>query len=141
VFDPDAIILSYSGGNMKYLAIAWNVLLALIYAAVVIGILSVAESRFETLVLAGLIQLYAAVLYNFSLQGAAADSYNLAEFVRFRFLAAALGVTENEEGTYIEQEKAIADEIMSYGPKVLITRISHGVVSAYALFKIVQAIL
>ena len=58
---------------MKHLAIAWNVLLALIYVVVVIGILSVAESRFETLVLAGLIELYAAVLYSFSLQGESAE--------------------------------------------------------------------
>jgi hypothetical protein len=126
---------------MRRLAIARNVLLALIFIVVVIGILSAAESKFETLVLAGLIELYTAALYNFSLLGSAADSYNLAEFVRFRFLAAAIGITENEEGTYIEQEKAIADEIRNYGPKVLITRISHGVVSAYALFKIIQAIL
>lgn len=126
---------------MKYLAIAWNVLLALIYIAVVIGILSAAENKFETMVLAGLVQLYAAALYNFSLLGVAADSYNLAEFIRFRFLAAALGVTGNEEGGYIEQEKTIMDEIRNSGPKVVIQRISHGVVSVYALFKIVQAFL
>jgi hypothetical protein len=53
--------------------IAWNVLLQLVYLAVVIGILSVADSRFETLVLAGLVQLYTAVLYNFSVLAVNAD--------------------------------------------------------------------
>ena len=125
---------------MKYLAIAWNVLLALIYVAVVIGILSAAESRFETLVLAGLIQIYAGVLYNFSLIGQNADINNHAAFVRFRILAAAQHITENEDGAFVDQEKALADALNSYGPKVLILRVSHGVVSLYALFKIVQVI-
>lgn len=38
--------------------------------------------RFETLVLAGLVQLYAAVLYNFAIIGAATDANNYAGFVR-----------------------------------------------------------
>lgn len=126
---------------MKYLALAWNVLLALTYVAVAIGILSAAESKFETLVLAGLIQLYAAVLYNFSLLGAAADINNHAGFLRFRILAAAQGITGNEDGEFVDQEKDLADALKSSGPKVLILRISHGVVSLYALFKIIQAIL
>jgi hypothetical protein len=126
---------------MKYLASAWNVLLAVIYVAVVVGILSAAESRFETLVLAGLIQLYAAVLYNFSLIGQNADINNHAAFVRFRIMAAAQQVTENEDGAFVDQEKALSEALKSYGPKVLILRISHGVVSLYALFKIVQVIL
>ena len=126
---------------MKRLAIAWNVLQALIYVALVIGILSVAGSRFETLALAGLIQLYAAVLYSFSLLGEGADINNHAAFVRFRILAAAQGITEDGEGAFVDQEKALADAVKSYGSKVLIARISHGVVSVYAIFKIVQAIL
>jgi hypothetical protein len=126
---------------MKKLAIAWNVLLALIYIAVVIGILSAAETRFETLVLAVLIELYAALLFNFSLLGGNADINNHASFVRFRIVAAAQGVTENEDGAFVDQEKELADALKTCGPKVLITRISHAVVSVYALFKIVQAIL
>ncbi len=127
---------------MKRLAIAWNVLLALVYLAVVIGILSVAESKFETLVLAGLIQLYAAVLFNVSLLAESADINNRASLVRFNILAARTrALTGDEEEAVLGQEKTLADAIKDYGPKVLIVRISHGVVSAYALFKIVQAIL
>jgi hypothetical protein len=125
---------------MKYLTIAWNVLVALIYIALVIGILSMAESKFETLVLAGLIQLYAMALYNFSLLGQIADVNNHAAFVRFRILAAAQGITGDEEGTFVEQEKTLLDTVKSYGPKVLIMRISNGIVSVCAIFKIVQAI-
>src|SRR5271155_3224842 len=123
------------------MSIAWNILLALVCLAVVMGILSGSASRFETLVLAGMIQVYAAVLYNFSLLGEVADINNHAAFVRFRALAAAQSVTGNENGEFLDQEKALADALKSSRPKVLILRISHGIVSLYALFKIVQAIL
>jgi hypothetical protein len=122
--------------------IAWRVLLELVYLAVVIGILSVAESKFETLVLAGLVELYSAVLYNFSLLGENADVNNLAALVRFRILAAAHGVAGNEEiGPFIDLEKTVAETQRSYRSKILIQRYGNWAVSIYALFKIVQAIL
>ncbi len=127
---------------MKKLAVAWNGLLAVIYIAVVIGILASAASRFETLVLAGLIQLYAAVLFNVSLLAESADINNRASLVRFNILAARTrALTGDEEEAVLDQEKTLADAIKDYGPKVLIVRFSHGIVSAYALFKIVRAIL
>ena len=126
---------------MKHLAITWNVIGGLINIAVVIGILSVAESKFETIVLAGLIELYVTVLFNFSLLGENADTNNYAAFVRFRILSAAHGVTGNEDGEFVDQEKALIDAFKSDRPKVLIMRISNAIVSLYALFKIVQAII
>ena len=74
---------------MKYITYAWRVVVGLIYLTIVIGILSVATTRFETVVLAGMIQLYAAVLYNFSVMGVATDVNNFAGFLRFRILATA----------------------------------------------------
>ena len=126
---------------MKYLAIAWSVLLALVYVALVIGILSAAKNHFETLGLAVLIQLYAAALYNFSLMGETAEINNHAAFVRFRFLAKAQGLIGNEDGEFADQEKLLVDGAKNSRPKVQILRISHGVVAVYSLFKIVQAIL
>jgi hypothetical protein len=96
--------------KVPYLRYIWHTLTGLVYLVVVIGVLSVATTRFETLVLAGLIQLYAAVLYNFTVNGVATHAYNCADFVRFRTLAAAQGITENEDGTFEEQRKALADE-------------------------------
>ena len=87
-----------------------------------------------------MIQLYAAVLYNFSVIGTAADINNYAGFVRFRILAAAQGITENEDGSIVEQEKALADSIKSSKIPIFIQRSANGVVSLYALFKIVQAV-
>jgi hypothetical protein len=125
---------------MRKLAYAWRVLVALIYLGVVIGILSVATTRFETLVLAMMVQLYAAVLYNFSTIGRATDANNYAGFVRFRTLAMAQGITENEDGTFQEQEEAIAKSVNNTGVVYLIDVISHTLVSFYALFKIVEAV-
>lgn len=76
---------------MRYVPYVWRVVVGLIYLAVVIGILSIATTRFETVVLAGMVQLYAAVLYNFSVIGVATDVNNYAAFVRFRILATAQG--------------------------------------------------
>jgi hypothetical protein len=112
----------------------------LIYLAVVIGILSVATTRFETVVLAGMAQLYAAVLYNFSVMGVATDVNNYAGFVRFRILATAQGFTENEDGSFQEQEEALAERLKKDGVAIQIQRFSNAAVSLYALFKIVQAI-
>jgi tRNA G46 methylase TrmB len=112
----------------------------LIYLAVVIGALSIATTRFETLVLAGIVQLYAAVLYNFSVIGIATDVNNYAAFVRFRILATAQGVTENEDGTFQEQEEALAGRLKTDNFAIVVQRFSNGAVSLYALFKIVQAI-
>jgi tRNA G46 methylase TrmB len=112
----------------------------LIYLAVVIGALSIATTRFETVVLAGMVQLYAAVLYNFSVIGVATDVNNYAAFVRFRILATAQGITENEDGTFQEQEEALAARLKTDNFAIVMQRFSNGAVSLYALFKIVQAI-
>ena len=125
---------------MRYVTYVWRVLTGLAYLAVAIGILSVATTRFETLVLAGMIQLYAAVLYNFSVIGIATDINNQAGFVRFRILAAAQGITENEDGTFEEQENALAERLKNQETTIIIQRLSNFAVSIYALFKILQAI-
>lgn len=125
---------------MRYVTYVWRVLTGLAYLAVAIGILSVATTRFETLVLAGMIQLYAAVLYNFSVIGIATDINNHAGFVRFRILAAAQGITENEDGTFEEQENALAERLKNQETTIIIQRLSNFAVSIYALFKILQAI-
>ncbi len=125
---------------MRKLAYAWRIVVAFIHLGFVVGILSVATTRFETLVLAVLVQLYAAVLYNFSAIGKVTDVNNYAGFVRFRILATAQGITENEDGTFQEQEEAIAKSVNNTGVVYLIDVISHTVVSLYALFKIVQAV-
>jgi hypothetical protein len=57
---------------MKSKAI-WRVFVALTYMAIIYGVVSFSNSRFETLVLAVLALIYAAVLYNFSLLGRATD--------------------------------------------------------------------
>jgi len=123
--------------KLKYF---WQTLIGITYLAVVIGIVNIATTRFETAVLAVLVQLYSAVLWNFSMVGATLDVNNYAGFVRFRILATAQGVTENEDGTFEEQEKGIAEAIAGSKDTITITRLSHTVVSIYALFKIFQAV-
>jgi hypothetical protein len=125
---------------VRYVSYVWRVVVGLIYLAVVIGALSTATTRFETLVMAGIVQLYAAVLYNFSLIGVATDVNNYAAFVRFRILATAQGITENEDGTFQEQEEALAGQLKTDNFAIIVERFSNGAVSLYALFKIVQAI-
>jgi hypothetical protein len=125
---------------VKYLSYIWRTVVGLVYLGLVIAVLSAATTRFETLVLAGMVQLYAAVLYNFSVIGAATDTNNYAGLVRFRILAAAQGITENEDGTFEEQEKALADTIQGSKTHVLIGRLANCAVSLYALFKIVEAL-
>jgi hypothetical protein len=125
---------------VRYVAYAWRIVVGVIYLAVVIGILSVTTTRFETLALAGMVQLYAAVLYNFSVMGVATDVNNYAGFVRFRILATAAGITENEDGSFEEQEEALAERFKRDGVAIQIQRFSNAVVSLYALFKIIQAI-
>ena len=125
---------------MRYLRYMWRVFGGLVYLGFVIAILSASTTKFETLVLAGMVQIYAAVLYNSSVIGVATDSNNYAAFVRFRVLAAAQGVTENEDGTFADQEKALADLLTGSATPMLISRIANAAVSLYALFKIVQAL-
>jgi hypothetical protein len=125
---------------VKYLKFAGNVISGLVYLAVVIGAFSVATTKFETLVLAGIVQVYAAALYNFSALGGAVDLNNYAAFVRFRILATAHGVTGNEDGTFAEQEEALAEELKGYRTKVVIQRISNAAVSIYALLMILLTI-
>ena len=131
-----------TNGEMSMTAkILWRVAVGLIYLFVVIGILSAAQTRFETLVLACLIQLYAAVLYNFSLSGSVTDINNYAAFVRFRILATGQGQIANEDGAFTDQENALRN-IVNEGHKfVRINQISHGLVSIYALYKIVAALI
>jgi hypothetical protein len=81
------------------------------------------------------------MLYNFSLIGASTDGNNYAGFVRFRILATAQGVTENEDGLLVDQEKTLRQYLENNGKIILINRISHGVVSMYALYKIVSVVL
>jgi hypothetical protein len=126
--------------EVTYLRYLWRTLVGLLYLGIVVAVLSTATTRFETLILAGVVQLYAAVLYNCSVIGATSDLNNYAGFVRFRILAAANGVTENEDGTFEEQEEALADQIKSYRIPVLIGRVANSAVSLYALFKIIQAV-
>jgi hypothetical protein len=119
----------------------WYGFIGCVYLAVVIGILSGSKSQFETLVLAILIQIYAGVLYNFSLIGAVTDVNNYAGFVRFRILANAQGVTENEDGLLADQEDQLRITIVKSKMVIRINQFSHGVVSIYALYKIISAVL
>jgi hypothetical protein len=125
---------------VRYVTYAWRVVVGLSYLAVVIGVLSSATTRFETLVLAGMVQLYAAVLYNFSVLGGATDVNNYAGFVRFRILATAQGITENEDGSLLEQEEALAERLKKDAVPIHIRRFANGIVSLYALFVIVRTV-
>ena len=125
---------------MTYLKYIWRILIGLVYLGVVVAILSTSTTKFETLVLAGMVELYATVLYNSSVIGAAGETNNYAAFVRFRILAAAQGVTENEDGTFEEQEKDLAESLKGSATPILIDRIANVAVSFYAIFKIVQAV-
>ena len=125
---------------MKYVKIVWYVLRGLLYIGIVVGVLSVANTSFETVLLAGLVELYAAVLYNASILATTADVNNHAALVRFRMLAAAQGVTEDESGTFIEQEKALGDQIKSYSARLIIGHIANALVSFYAIYKIVRVV-
>ena len=71
---------------MRFLKYGLRVLGGLAYLAIVIGILSAASTRFETLVLAGMVQIYATLLYNFSVIGVVTDVNNRAGLVRFKIL-------------------------------------------------------
>jgi len=121
--------------------ILWRIALGLIYLFVVIGILSAAQTRFETLVLACLVQIYAAVLYNFSLIGSVADANNYAAFVRFRILATGQGQIANEDGPFVDQEITLRNIVNETHKFVWINQISHGLVSMYALYKIVASLI
>jgi hypothetical protein len=125
---------------VRYLKIAGHVVGGLVYLVIVIGAFSAATSKFETLVLAGIVQVYAAALYNFSLLGEVADVNNYAAFVRFRVLASAQGITENEDGTFVDQEEALVEALKSCRTKVRIGRISNAVAALYALFMIVVTV-
>jgi len=114
--------------------------MGLVYLGVVVAVLSVATTRFETLVLAGIVEVYAAVLYNFSVVGTAVDANNYASFCRFKILAAAQGITASEDGTFEEVGQAMVETIRGYKTAVLIGNISNAAVSTYALFKIAQAV-
>jgi hypothetical protein len=50
------------------------------------------------------------------------------------------GITENEDGTFQEQEEALAARLKTDNFAIVIQRFTNGAVSLYALFKIVQAI-
>ena len=120
--------------------VIWHVFIGLVYLAVAYGILSVSKARFETLALAILVQVYAAMLYNFSILGTATDINNYAGFVRFRILAAAQGVTENEDGLFVDQEKRLHESLGKSRILAVIDRSSHGLVSLYVLYRIIAAV-
>ena len=117
-----------SSKNSSHLKITWHVIAGIAYLAIVIMALSVAASRFETLVIAILIQIYAAVLFNFSVLSAAEDLNNYAAFVRFRILATSQGVEGNEDGQFVDQEGALATAIKSGRVITTINRVSNAMV-------------
>lgn len=131
-----------SNGKAKtpYLKYAWRVFVGLVYLGVVVGILSVATTKFETILLAVLVQLYAVILDSFSVLGSITDVNNYAGFVRFRILATAQGITENEDGLFTDQERALAEAIDSHKTSIVINRVANLLVSLYALFKIALVI-
>jgi hypothetical protein len=124
--------------KVTYLRYIWRTLCGLVYLGIVVAVLSVPTTKFDTLVIAGMVYIFATLLHNFSLIGTATDANNYAGFVRFRLLAKAQGVIANEDGTFEEQEKALADYIKDGATPVLIRRIANFAVQLYALFKIVQ---
>lgn len=124
---------------MKLLKYGWRVLMGLAYLAVVIGILSAASTRFETLVLAGMVEIYVTLVYYFSEAAVIATLNNRAGLVRFMILAKAQGITGNEDGTFEEQDKELVESIKKVTPAIWINRISNAAVSIFALFKIIQA--
>jgi hypothetical protein len=135
------VSLSNRRNEVTTLRTVWHVLVGLIYLGVVIAVLSTATTTFETLVLAGIVQVYAAVLYNFSILGTTIDANNYAGLIRFRVLAAAQGVSDTEEGPIGNQEEALGAALKANERTVLIQRISHSAVSIYVLFKIVWTLI
>jgi len=127
--------------SVSKLKIVWRIVAGCLYLLIVIAVLSMAQSRFETLVLAGLVELYAAILYNFSLISSATDINNYAGFIRFRILATAQGLTGNEDGAFIDQEKALRESLDGSAKFIIINRVSNGLVSLYAIYKIIAALL
>jgi hypothetical protein len=114
----------------------------LIYLFVVIWILRTAQTRFETLVLACLAQIYAATLFNFSAIGSANHANNLGAIMRFRILAKGQGQTATEDGlVFAEEEKKLLESSEKREIFDTITQVSHGLVSIYALYKIVAALI
>ena len=125
---------------MSKFKIIWRVFIGLVYIGVVVAVLSVATSRCETVVLAGLVQLYTAVLYNFTIMDTVAAVNNYAGFVRFRLLAAAQGITSNEDGSFADQEKALLETSHNNETFIRINNISNAIVSLYAIYKIIAAV-
>jgi len=122
--------------------IVWRVATGLIYLFVVIGILRAAQTRFETLVLACLIQIYAAMLFNFSAIASTGRADNLGTVMRFVLLAKGLGQTATEDGlVFAEQEEKLHESREKSEVFDTITQASHGLVSMYALYKIIWALL
>ena len=125
---------------MSKFKIIWRVFIGLVYIGVVVAVLSVATSRFETVVLAGLVQLYATVLYNFTMMGVVADANNYAGFARFRQLAGAQGITGDESGPFADQEKTFRETFQNGETLIRINDISNAIVSLYAIYKIIAAV-
>jgi hypothetical protein len=125
---------------MKTLAYVWRILMTLLYWGIVVEIFSVATTRFETLVFAMLVELYSVALLTFCQIGTNTELTDYAAFVRFKMLATALGIKEIEDRTFQEEEKTLEKKMTTNAISSLITMITHGVVSFYAFFKIVQAV-
>jgi hypothetical protein len=99
------------------------------------------NSKFEGLVIGVLVELYAAVLYNFSIMASAADVNNHGAFVRFRVLANALGHNQVDGVNIAASEAEIGAALNDSAKYIVINRISHGIVSFLALCRIVFAVL
>lgn len=125
---------------MSTLKVVWRVIIACIYLVVVVAVLSAAKSRFEMLVLAGLVQLYIAVLHNFTIISAATDLNNYAGFIRFRILATAQGLAGNEDGSFVDQEKTLRETLDDNAKFIVINHVSNGLASMYSIYKIVVAV-
>lgn len=117
--------------------VVWRMFAGLVYVALCYFIIDASISRFETLVLAILIQIYAAALYNFSILGRATDVNNYAGFVRFRILAAAQGISEDEGGLFVDQEKRLREALDTARILQIIDWTSHLLVSGYVIYKII----
>lgn len=122
---------------MKYVFYASRLLLSVLYLAVVIDIMSVAKTKFETVVLAGMALICAIIVFNFlSIRLAT----HLNEFIglrRFRRLGMELNISV--EGDPYEEWSDVVEERMKRDRVVVhIEGCFNTAVFLYALYKIVE---
>jgi hypothetical protein len=125
---------------MKYLRYAWRVLVSLLYLILVVAALATTRTRFETLVLGGLVRVFTAVLYNFSLIGMAIAASDHSSFVRFRKLAEAQGITGDQYGTFKDQETVSVETLKEHKTNRSIKNLAHAAVSICALIMMIIAL-